>query len=129
MSRQVPGAEMVPFLVTHEGTPNAMRKLSFEEALERINNDHCIAVADVQARALRRKVWVAEWHFFGCISESQSYHCTKAEAVEAALSFGGYPRGMRTALERNGVWSGPAWGSSGNVQNTTISKTTLGELL
>lgn len=83
-----------------------MPKLTFDEALERINDQRSVSADDVQARALQRKVWVAEWHLPGCLSESFSICLTKREAIGAALSMAegadGAPRGMRADLERTG---------------------------
>lgn len=84
------------------------KKLTFDEALEAIAEQRTVSASDVQARALKRFVWVAEWHIPGCLSESFSVHTRKADAVESALDMAsdedGPPRGMRGELERNG-WS------------------------
>lgn len=81
-------------------------KLSFDEALQAINDGQSLNYHDVQARALRRMVWVAEWHIPGCLSESFSVYTTKRDAIECALSMAegelGAPRGMRADLERFG---------------------------
>ena len=81
-------------------------KLSFYEALQAINDGQSLNYQDVQARALRRLVWVAEWHIPGCLSESFSVCTTKRDAIECALSMAegelGAPRGMRADLERFG---------------------------
>lgn len=81
-------------------------KLSFYEALQAINDGQSLNYQDVQARALRRMVWVAEWHIPGCLSESFSVCTTKRDAIECALSMAdgelGAPRGMRADLERSG---------------------------
>ena len=83
-----------------------MPKLSFIEALQAINDGQSVHSADVQARALRRMVWVAEWHLPGCLSESFSVCTTKRDAIDCALSMAegaeGAPRGMRADLERFG---------------------------
>jgi len=95
-------------------------KLSFYEALQAINDGQFLSYQDVQARALRRMVWVAEWHIPGCLSESFSVCTTKRDAIECALSMAkgelGAPRGMRADLERFGrsdrtapdAWASPA---------------------
>jgi len=44
-----------------------MPKLTFDEALQAINDERFVCSADVQARALRRRIWVAEWHLPGCL--------------------------------------------------------------
>lgn len=83
-----------------------MPKLSFDEALERLNDQRTVDASDVQARALQRFVWVAEWHLPGCLSESFSICLTKRDAIECALSMAegsdGAPRGMRADLQRFG---------------------------
>lgn len=109
-----------------------MPKLTFDEALQRINDQCSVHSADVQARALRRRVWVAEWHLPGCISESFSVCLTKSDAIESALSMAegaeGAPRGMRADLQRYG-WSDrvapDAW-ARGAI--TTIEKRALSSL-
>ena len=63
-----------------------MPKLTFDEALQRINDGCSVHSADVQARALRRRIWIAEWHLPGCLSESFSVYLTKSDAIESALS-------------------------------------------
>jgi hypothetical protein len=80
--------------------------LTFDEALERLNDGRFIHGGDVLARALARKVWVAEWHLPGCLSESRTYCLTKADALQAALDFAGdeAPRGMKTCLRRHGAY-------------------------
>lgn len=83
-----------------------MPKLTFDEVLQRIDDQCSVHSADVQACALRRRVWVAEWHLPGCLSESFSVCTTKRDAIECALSMAegelGAPRGMRADLERFG---------------------------
>ena len=83
-------------------------KLSFSEALERIDDERAIDRDDVQARALSQYLWVAEWHIPCCMSESQAYCLTKRDAIESACDMantgpdGESPRGMRTALRKFG---------------------------
>ena len=83
-----------------------MAKLTFDEALERINDQRTVARDEVQARALQRFIWVAEWHLPGCLSESFSVCLTKRDAIKCALSMAeghdGPPRGMRADLWRFG---------------------------
>ena len=78
-------------------------KLSFYEALQAINDGQSLNYQDVQARALRRLVWITEWHLPGCLSESFSVCLTKSDAIECALSMAegedGAPRGMRADLQ------------------------------
>lgn len=79
-----------------------MAKLDFYEALERINDQRSVDRDEVQSRALKRFVWVAEWHLPGCVSESFSVCLTKSEAIECALSMADSPRGMRSDLVKHG---------------------------
>lgn len=82
------------------------QKLTFDEALEAIANERAITSSDVQARALRRMVWIAEWHLPGCLSESMDVCLTKRDAIETALSMAegaeGPPRGMLADLRKYG---------------------------
>ena len=59
-------------------------KLTFSEALERINEERSVDRSEIQSRALSRVLWVAEWHIPGCMSESRSYCTTKRDAIESA---------------------------------------------
>lgn len=108
-----------------------MPKLTFDETLERINDQRRISRGEVQSRALARKVWVAEWHLPGCISESWSVCLTKREAIETACSFAagemGAPRGMATALRKGYRFDSdsPMFGHC----ISTIERRTLGDLL
>lgn len=83
-----------------------MPKLTFDEALERLNDQRSLTSDEVRADALRRMVWVAEWHLPGCLSESFAILTTKRDAIECALSMAeghdGPPRGMRADLQRFG---------------------------
>lgn len=110
-----------------------MPKLTFDEALQAINDGRFVRSADVQARALQRRIWIAEWHLPGCLSESFSVCLTKSEAIESALSMAegadGAPRGMRADLQRSG-WSyrvaPDAW-ARGAI--TTIERRALADIL
>ena len=106
-----------------------MTKLSFDEALERLNEERCVDSLDVQARALRRVVWVAEWHVPGCMSESQSICLTKSDAIESALDMANSPRGMRADLLRYGQSGRVGPEAYVSMAITTVSRTTLGGLL
>ena len=106
-----------------------MAKLNFDEALERLNGERYFNSSDVQARALLRVVWVSEWHIPGCMPESQCFSLTKLDAIKSALNMADSPRGMRADLLR--------WGRSDKVGScayfsraiSTVSRTTLGDLL
>jgi hypothetical protein len=112
------------------------QKLTFYEALERLCDDRQVDRKAVQARALQRKVWIAEWHIPGCLSESRAILTRKVDAIEAAVEFTGadgssainhYCPGIREALRRNGQYQHHTE-LYGNVI-TTIERLTLGDLL
>lgn len=104
-------------------------KLTFDEALERLNDGRIIHGCDVLVRALQRQLWVAEWHLPGCMSESRSYRLTKADAVQAALDFAGdeAPRGMKTYLQKYGAYQHRT--EMYGVVATTIEKLYLNEII
>ena len=108
-------------------------KLSFYEALQAINDGQSLNYQDVQARALRRMVWVAEWHLPGCLSESFSVCLTKRDAIESALSMAegaeGAPRGMRADLQRYGRSDRTAPDAWARGAITTIERRTLADIL
>jgi len=79
-----------------------MSKLDFNEALQTIADERRVSSDDIQARALRRYVWVAEWHTPGCLSESFSVVTTKSAALECALEMCGHVRGARADLLKYG---------------------------
>jgi len=110
-----------------------MSKLTFDEALQRIDDEYSVHRNDVQARALRRKVWIAEWHLPGCISESFSVCPTKSDAIECALSMAegeaGAPRGMRADLQRHGRSNRTAPDAWARGAITTIERRTLADIL
>lgn len=107
-------------------------KLSFDETLERLSDERAVYRHEVAASALRRKVWVAEWHIPGCLSETRSICTTKADAVQAGLDFASnevdhFPRGLRSALERDGYFQHHTE-LFGTVA-TSIERMTLGDLV
>ena len=106
-----------------------MAKLNFDDALERLNDERCVNTQDVHARALRRVVWVTEWHVPGCISQSQSICLTKSDAIESALDMANSPRGMRADLLRYGQSGRVGPDAYFRMATTTVSRTTLGSLL
>lgn len=95
-----------PIICASQLTSDSAMKLTFDEALQRINDQMPVHSADVQTRALQRRVWIAEWHLPGCLSESMSVCLTKRDAIDCALSMAegadGAPRGMRADLQRFG---------------------------
>jgi hypothetical protein len=106
-------------------------KLNFDEAMDRFYDGLYLKAKHVRADALRRKVWVAEWHIPGCMSESRTYCATKGDAIDAACiaaeSEDGVPRGMRTALRKYGRFDSqsPMFGTCIN----TIECVTLADIL
>ena len=106
-----------------------MKKLDFEEALERICDEHYVKSHEVQARALSRKVWVAEWHLPGCLSESRGIYLTKEDAVQAGADFadGTNCHGIKAALRRSGFFQHKT--NLFGYVNTTVERLTLGDLL
>jgi hypothetical protein len=108
--------------------------LTFEEALELIGDARHPSAAQVQARALRRRIWIAEWHIPGCLSESQAVCLTKADAIEQALSFasdgdGCAPRGMRADLLKYSSSDKVAKNAYVRMAITTISQHVLADVL
>lgn len=104
----------------------------FDLALGIISGDvHGYDRSKFPQRVLRRKVWVAEWHLPGCISETFSPYVCKGDAIECALGMAagedGPPRGMKTALVRHGFFQHrtPLFG----FVNTTVMQRTVGDLL
>lgn len=106
-----------------------MPKLTFDEALERISDGFHVRSSNVLASALQRKVWVAEWHIPGCLSESYSVCTTKAGAIDCALDMCGHVRGARADLMRHGMTDRVAPDAYVSMAITTIEQTTLGDLL
>ena len=108
-----------------------MSKLTFDEALERLNDERPVSSSEVYACALDRVIWIAEWHCPGCLSESVSYSTSKEDAVESACFFAGdecdVPRGMKTALRKFGFFQHKT--ELFGYVNTTVSKASLGDLL
>lgn len=108
-----------------------MKKLTFDEAIDRVNDDRNVNASGVLASALRRKVWVAEWHLPGCLSESYSVCLSKADAIGQCLLFAesedGAPRGMKTALVKHGRFDSQSemYGTCIN----TVTQRTLSDIL
>lgn len=107
------------------------QKLTFDDALQMLSDEHYVEAADVQSRALTRKVWLAEWHLPGCLSESRSYCLTKADAIEACLSMAsgkdGPPRGMATDLRVYGRSDRNAPDAWARGAISTVSQYTLAD--
>jgi hypothetical protein len=111
----------------------AKQKLTFDDALELINNERSIDASDVQARALQRHIWIAEWHLPGCLSESRSYCLTKNGAIESALFMAegadGPPRGMLTDLRTYGRSDRTVPDAWARGAISTITRVTLRDIL
>lgn len=105
-----------------------MTKLTFDQALERIGDERSTDANDVQARALQRKIWVAEWHIPGCLSESFSVCPTKADAIAQALEFCGHVRGAKADLQRYGQTDRVSPDAYVSMAITTIERRTLGDM-
>ena len=109
------------------------KKLTFDDALELINDERSIDADNVQARALRQYIWIAEWHLPGCMSESRSYCLTKNDAIECALSMAsgadGPPRGMLTDLRTYGRSNRTAPDAWARGAITTIRRVQLRDIL
>ena len=82
-----------------------MPKLNYEEALQALNEDRPVRAEDVQAAALKRKVYFACANFPGCLPGWSGYFRTKADAVESCVEYAGddAPRGMVAALRSWGI--------------------------
>lgn len=110
-------------------------KLTYNEVLQRLNEDRSVDKWRVRKSALRQIVWLSEWHIPGCCSESRCFSTTKVDAIQAALAFAdgcgkdgfGYPRGMLISLKRYGVahTTSPLFGPV----VTTVSRHRLEDLL
>lgn len=106
-------------------------KLNFDEVLENLGEQQSISRADVRADVLRRKVWIAEWHLPGCLSESFNVCVTKNDAIESACSMAenenGAPSGMKTALRKYGRFDSESemYGTCIN----TVTQATIASLL
>lgn len=105
--------------------------LNFDEAMERLNDERPLNAGQVTGTALKRVVWIAEWHIPGCLSESRSLCLTKSEAIKAGCGMAeidhSAPRGMQTALRKFHRFDSKT-ALYGTVINT-ISKHTLHDLL
>lgn len=110
-----------------------VKKFTFDETLEKINDERSIDASDVQARALNRYIWISEWHFPGCMSESRGYYLTKADAIENCLSMAsgadGPPRGMATDLRTYGRSDRTAPDAWARGAITTIERVRLSDIL
>lgn len=104
-------------------------KLNFSDALERISEQRSIDASEVQTRALRRAVWVAEWHIPGCMPKSFVVSLTKRDALADALSMCGGARGAASDLRKHGRTDRVSPDAYASMAITTIEKRRLGDLL
>lgn len=104
-------------------------KLNFDEALELIGEGRSVDADNVQTRALSRRVWVAEWHVPGCLSESFSACATRAAAIECALDMCGNVRGALSDLIKHGRTDRVSPDAYVGRAITTVYSDTLGGLL
>lgn len=109
------------------------KKLTFDDAMQLINDERSIDASDVQARALSSYLWIAEWHFPGCVSESRGYCLTKNDAIEHCLSMAagadGPPRGMLTDLRKYGRSNRTAPDAWARGAISTIDRVQLRDIL
>ena len=105
-----------------------MTKLTFDQALEDISDGRYIDANDVQTRALQRKIWVAEWHIPGFLSESFSVCLTKRDAIAQALEFCGHVRGAKADLHRYEQTDRVSPDAYVSMATTTIDRRTLGDM-
>lgn len=104
-------------------------KLDFNDALERISDGRSVDYREVQARALQRIVWVAEWHIPGCLSESFSICTTKRDAISCALEMCGSVRGALSDLRKYGRTDRVSPDAYVSMAITTVARNTLGGIL
>lgn len=102
-----------------------LKKLTFAQVMEKINDGFVVHYQDVQARALKRRIWVYGHGQSGCLFDSGPYYATtKEQACNGLLEMLAEDdcKGAVTALKRNHVF----YNSYGVA---TISSDTLGSIL
>lgn len=86
-----------------------MAKLTFDEALEKLNDGATVSRDEIRADALRRNVWVASNGLPGCLNDSSSVCISKHDAAQSIIAYFEscndciVPRGMKTALSAPGT--------------------------
>ena len=108
---------------------NIMAKLTFDKAVDLIADGRTVDENDVQARALSRRVWVAEWRIPGCMSESFSICTTRADAIKCARQMCGNVRGAKSDLMRYGRTDRVSPDAYVSMATTTVKKLQLSDLL
>ena len=106
-----------------------MTKLTFDEALDLIYDGRSLSASEVSAAALRRSVWIAEWHIPGCLSESRGISTTKRDAIADALEMCGHVRGAKSDLQRYGRTDRVGEDAYVSMAITTVSRATLADLI
>lgn len=103
-----------------------MSKLTYEETLQHINEECPVDPTDVQSAALRRRVWIAQSNYPGCLPEYMAITTTRRDAIGSLLAIAeggdGPPRGMKASLQRNGDFHYAG-------MNYSIEKSTLEDIL
>lgn len=84
-----------------------MKKLNFDEVLEKLANDRSVRDDEVLERAKSRRVVVASNGLPGCLSDSFAIYTTKADAIDHFVhmfncSDEPMPAGMKTGLKKFG---------------------------
>lgn len=96
-------AMMAKSLTTSEN--DAMPKLTFNQALERINDGHAIARAEIRASALRRRVYLLTYCAPGCLPDNCAVFVSRQDALDCArdLYADDAPRGFMRRLRYENV--------------------------
>ena len=104
-----------------------MSKLSFDDALQMVAEDRCVSADKIQARALKRTVWLMLYSAPGCMPDHRDVCRTRSEAIETAINIyaDDAPKGFRTRLRKYGI----AATDPGNYYRVEIVRTTLGDIL
>jgi hypothetical protein len=99
-----------------------MAKMTYDDAIQALNEERCIDSTDVQARALRRRVWVSMNGMGGYMPNSRGVSRTKAQAEESCIDIAGddAPRGFISELRRTG--SADSMGETYEVYSLTLAE-------
>jgi len=108
-----------------------MSKLSFDEVMDKLSDERTVTHADVQARALRRKIWVSGNGQPGCLYDNgPHYHATKRAAIESCAFTAEWNedtpdpyRGLVTSLRKYHGFTAETG------ERFSISQTTLADVL
>lgn len=107
--------------------------LSLEDVVDLLNDGKRVKAEDISPSLYGKKVVAYSVHFPGCLSESFGICLTKKQAIESLLMIAendeGFPRGMKTELQR-GVGGGiVAGGFQFEGMNYTYEQQCLLDLL